>query len=407
MNQRSCQETLKAAHSSSLQLQYVDMQGEKVVCDISTGQPRPPFPVADRRDVFRAIHELAHAGIRATRQLMAARVVWRGMASEVAAWCRDCQLCARGKASLQHTAPVQPIPVPEQRFTHVHVDLVGPLPASTEGFKYLFTMVDRSSRWLEAIPLKAMAAEDCVDVLISAWVARFGVPTIITSDQGPQFTSSLWAGLTKLLGVKHVQTTAYHPQSNGMVERMHRQLKAALRARLAGSRWPEHLPWVLLGLRTAPMEDSGVSAAELVYGGALVLPAEFLSAAEPPAAEFLQLQQVEIPAPRPLSYAEVAAKPPAALLQASHVYVRRGGMLPPLAPLFVGRRERADKFFRLAVGGRKETVSIDRLKPHLGVGPFSAALPAARGRPLTSAPVVVQPQHPPATATRGRYCRGL
>ncbi len=164
--------------------------------------------------------------------------------------------------------------------------------------------LDRSSRWLEAIPLKSMAAEDCVDVLISAWVARFGVPSIITSDQGRQFTSALWAGLTKLLGIKHVQTTAYHPQSNGMVERAHGQLKAALRARLAGSRWPEHLPWVLLGLRTAPKEDSGVSAAELVYGAALALPAELLSAAEPPAAKFLQkFQPVEISATRPLSYA--------------------------------------------------------------------------------------------------------
>ena len=69
--------------------------------------------------------------------------------------------------------------------------------------------------------------------------------------------------------------------------------------------------------------------------------------------------------------------------------MRRGGALPPLAPLYVGPYEvleRADKYFRLAVGGREETVSLDRLKPHLGVGPFSAALPAARGRPPTSAP---------------------
>jgi hypothetical protein len=118
----------------------------------------------------------------------------------------------------------------------------------------------------------------------------------------------------------------------------------------------------------------------------LALPAEFLSAEEPPAAQFLQkLQQVEIPATRPLSYAEAAAKPAAA----SHVYVRLGCTLPPLAPLYVGPYEvleRADKYFRLAVGGREETVSIDRLKPHLGAGPFSAALPAARGRPPTSAP---------------------
>ncbi len=130
-----------------------------------------------------------------------------------------------------------------------------------------------------------------------------------------------------------------------------------------------------------------------------------MSAEEPPAAEFLQkLQQVEFPATRPLSYAEAAAKPPAVLLQASHVYVRRGGTLPPLAPLYVGSYEvleKVDKYFRLAVGGREETVSIDRLKPHLGVGPFSAALPAARGRPPSSAPVVVQSQHPTAAATRG------
>jgi hypothetical protein len=194
-NQRSCQETLKAAHSSSLQLQHVDMQWEKVVCDVSTGQPRPLIPVADRRDFFWAIHELAHAGIRATWRLMAARVVWRGMASDVEAWCPDCQLCACGP---KHTAPVQPIPVPELRFTHVHMDLVGPLPTSAEGFKYLFTMVDRSSRWLEAVPLKSMAAEDCVDVLISAWVARFGVPTIITCRSPPTTRSPTgwWKGRT-------------------------------------------------------------------------------------------------------------------------------------------------------------------------------------------------------------------
>ncbi len=79
--------------------------------------------------------------------------------------------------------------------------------------------------------------------------------------------------------------------------------------------------------------------------------------------------------------------------------MRRGGALPPLTPLYVGPYEvleRADKFFRLAVGGREETVSIDRLKPH-GSGPFLAA----GGRPPASAPVVVQPQHSPAAATRG------
>jgi transposase InsO family protein len=83
--------------------------------------------------------------------------------------------------------------------------------------------------------LKSMAAEDCVAALISTWMARFSVPAVLSSDQGCQFNTSLWAGLAKLLGIQHVQTTAYHSQSNRMVARTHWQLKAALRARLAVS----------------------------------------------------------------------------------------------------------------------------------------------------------------------------
>ena len=145
-NQLTCCGLLKSATSISLQLRHVDVQGHQLLWDTSTGSPRLLIPLPDSQDVFQAFHELAHAGIRATRRLMAARVVWCGISSDVAAWCKACQLCARGKASLQHTAPVQPIPIPERRFTHVHVDLVGPLPTSAEGYRYLFTMVDRSSR---------------------------------------------------------------------------------------------------------------------------------------------------------------------------------------------------------------------------------------------------------------------
>ncbi len=80
------------------------------------------------------------------------------------------------------------------------------------------------------------------------------VPTTLTSDRGTQFCSELWANLCRRLDIQHIKTTAYHPQANGMLERAHRQLKDALRSRLAGDRWPDHLPWVLLGLRAAPKD---------------------------------------------------------------------------------------------------------------------------------------------------------
>ncbi len=91
--------------------------------------------------------------------------------------------------------------------------------------------------------------------MFQRWVSRIGVPAVITSDCGTHFTSSLWAALCSLLNIQHSQTSAYHPQSNEMVERFHRRLKDALRARCTVANWVDHLPWILLGLRAAARED--------------------------------------------------------------------------------------------------------------------------------------------------------
>ena len=167
--------------------------------------------------------------------------------------------------------------MPQRRFDHINVDLVGPLP-SCQGFTYLFTIVDRFTRWPEAIPLTDISSLTCARALVSQWIARFGIPSEISSDRGTQFTSDLWGSVTKLLGVRHSKTTAYPPQANGLVERFHRHMKAALRTRLTGPNWIDELPWVLLGIRTAPKEDLGTSSAELVFGEPLTVPGDFIPA---------------------------------------------------------------------------------------------------------------------------------
>ncbi len=232
--------------------------------------------------------------------------------------------------------------------------------------------------------MRDMAAATCADTLITAWVARFGVPAVITSDRGTQFTSQVWSILCRKLGIIHTTTTAYHPQSNGLVERAHRQLKEGLKTRLASHEWPAHLPWVLLGMRTSPKDDSAISSAELVYGAPLVLPGEFLDAAEPPAPDFLEHVRpgpVSIPT-RPIR------RPPQEtnqlLQQAKWVYIKRGGTLPPLMPPYAGPYAVAaagEKTFEVLVGGQQQRVSVDRLKPHTGPAPVTAAPPARRGRP--------------------------
>jgi hypothetical protein len=110
----------------------------------------------------------------------------------------------------------------------------------------------------------------------------FGVPDKITSNRGPQFTSNLWTELCNMLNILHRQTTAYHPEANGMVERLHRHLKDAICARIAAVTWAKEILWVLLGLHSQPREDTGLSPAEAVFGTPLVLCYEFLQAEEFP-----------------------------------------------------------------------------------------------------------------------------
>jgi len=267
----------------------------------------------------------------------------------------------------QPASAVQPIPVPQQRFSHIHVDIVGPLPVSREGFCYLFTLIDRSSRMLEAVPLANIEKETYRDALISQWVAPFGVPTHLTSNQGAQFTSALRAHLCNVIGTHHNTTTAYHPQSNGMVKRAHRRLKDALKACMAPADWPQHLPWVLLDINNAPKEDTGKSAAQMVYGTSLTLPAQMAARDELPVDEILWNLSTAAPIPTRHSQKEAPTEPPAALASVDLVYVRKGGQLQPLAQPYSGLYkvlERGPKYFRLDIGGKDTAVTVDCLKQH-------------------------------------------
>jgi hypothetical protein len=298
----------------------------------------------------------------------------------------------RGPTTVHVAAEVEPIEIPSRRFSHLHVDLVGPLPTSKSGESHVLTIIDRSTRWVEAVPLSSTTADSCASALITSWVSRFGVPARVTSDRGPQFAGAIWAAFCKQMGIKHVMTTAYHPQSNGMVERVHRQLKAALRSRNCGADWAEHLPWVLMGIRAAPKDDTGVSSAELVYGCSLVLPGE-LQVPSPPIKD-AELPPPPLPPPhdtrlgrRQRDRRSRERMPPVTPQRAAFVYVRRGYCGKPLAPVYSGPYEvveRSPKYFTLRVGGAVQSFSVDRLKPHTGRSPVAPASPPRRGRPAAA-----------------------
>ena len=386
---------------SGLQLADVPFgpTGQTLLCDVSTGYPRPIVPAAWRRHVFDTLHNLAHPSVRATQTLVASKFIWHGLRKQVAHWARTCVPCQTSKIQQHTKAPLAMFKVPHRRFDHIHVDIVGPLPPS-QGYTHLFTIVDRFTRWPEAIPLSDTSTTACARALITHWIARFGLPCHLSSDRGSQFTSDLWSSIARLLGTALHHTTAYHPQANGLVERFHRHLKQALRARLIGPHWSDELPWVLLGIRTAPKEDLNCSSAELVYGAPLTVPGDFLVTPDNPQGPAVFLPQLRARvgslAPVPTTqHGTTPATVPVTLHDSAFVFLRRDAHRTPFQRPYEGPFRviaRAPKTFQLDIGGRPQTVSVDRLKPaHLDVDqPVIVANPRRRGRP----PKIDQPDLP-------------
>ena len=236
-------------------------------------------PSSRREQVLLAAHTnltAGHFGYKRTLARIARYFMWPGMWKEVRQYVRTCGGCQRAARNTNAKAPLQPLPVVSEPFTRVAFDIVGPLPRTTSGFKYLLTMMCLFTKFPVAILLKRVDNETVLNAMMEVF-STYGIPKEILTDQGSVFTSKLTRHLCKTLKVDKVQTSPYHPQSDGALERWHACLKSMLRK--AGGNlkdWDCTLKYLLLAYRDSPHSVTGFSPFTLMFGREVRGPLELL-----------------------------------------------------------------------------------------------------------------------------------
>ena len=216
-------------------------------------EPLSP-PASQRNLVVNLLHHGDHPSIDETIRRVASDYYWPGLRKDIKEFVKTCHPCQIAKQAKTINPGVGKFEVPDTRFSVIHLDIVGPLPRSHDGFKYLLTCFDRTSRWFEAYPLRQDSASEVAEAFLQ-WVSRFGICDRAVSDNGNCFVSRLFEELMKNFNIEVTFTPAYHPATNGAIERQHQTMKNALKAALVDmgdkhrEQWTRALPWVLLGKR--------------------------------------------------------------------------------------------------------------------------------------------------------------
>lgn len=362
----------------------VQLDGNLILYCYSNGPQRRPYvPQSLRQPIIQQIHQLAHPGVRTTQALVLSAHWWPSAKSDVRDFVRGCLQCQQAKVTTHTNAPPAPMPVATARFEIVHLDIVGPLPVAELRYRYLLTLVDRFTSWPVAEPLQDITAETVARALIRCWVSHYGIPQHIITDRGTQFTSELFAKLARNLGFATVRTSAYRPQANGKVERFHRRLKDAFRARR--SDWYTDLPLVLWAFRFSTPRNAIHSPFTLLTGEAATFPARVADTCslEDPSEIVSRIRQLVDQSVSPAFHSVTVPPPtiPQSLESAAEVWLRVDRVRRPLEAPYSGPFRvvsRQPRYFTISTPRGDETVSVHRLKPVIRASPLAEKLPAAR-----------------------------
>ena len=240
------------------------------------------LPKPYRKEVLMMAHETplaGHLGVSKTYNKILNHFFWPLLKTDVSNYCRSCHTCqmvGKPNQKIPH-APLHPIPAFEEPFSRIIVDCVGPLPKTRSGNEFLLTIMCASTRFPEAIPLRNIKAKTIVKALVK-FFTFVGLPKSIQSDQGSNFMSGLFQQVMYELKIKQYKSSAYHPESQGALERFHQTLKNMIRTYCYDTEkdWDEGIHLLLFAARESVQESLGFSPFELVFGHSVRGPLKFM-----------------------------------------------------------------------------------------------------------------------------------
>ena len=226
-------------------------------------------PSSLRMEVLKLAHDsvfAGHLGITATKKSLMSRFTWPGVTKDIANYIKSCEICQK-HAKRKPKLPLGKMEMIKTPFEKVAIDIIGPLSETNKKNNYILTLVDFSTRWPEAVPLKSTKTENVAEALFDMF-SRLGIPKVILSDNGRQLISDSMKETYKLLGIEQKLSAPLHPQSHGLVERCNQTIQKTL-VKLAEenpSEWDTLLTPTLFALRQMPNASTGFPPFELMYG---------------------------------------------------------------------------------------------------------------------------------------------
>jgi hypothetical protein len=258
------------------------------------GPARVIVSKGERQTVLRSAHEgLAHFGRKTTLDLVTAAYWWPGIAGDVIRFVSGCLVCQQYNASATKAATIE-MPI-GGLFDRIALDFVGPLPLTENGNRHVLVAIEALTRWPMARAVTNADAETVAKFIEEEVVQQFGAPLTILTDRGTHFMDSTITHLLDLLETKHLRTTGYHPQTNGLVERFNGTMKHALArcAEESGEDWDLYLPSILFAYRVRRNTATGHSPFSLLYGVEPRIPSLMSDALDRLVPRDEQLEQVQ------------------------------------------------------------------------------------------------------------------